>query len=364
MRNQAVYIHIPFCQTICSYCDFCKLYYRKEWVGPYLTALKQEVLTYFPKDKIKTIYIGGGTPSVLSKEELEQLLQITDLFSRDSLYEFTFECNIEQMTEEKLKLLKNHGVNRISYGIQTFHQTHLKELNRKHHRKQVIDLIALTKNYIPNINVDLMYAFETETLEELTEDLACFLELDVPHISTYSLIIEPNTVFGNQKKKAIDDDMDANMYEQICQTLAQHGYQHYEVSNFAKPGFQSRHNLTYWDNRYYYGYGLGASGYHEKIRYTNTRSLNHYNNGAYRLLEHQVTDQEAMENELMLGLRKCQGVSKKQFQARYHLKMEEVFPIQQLIKEGKLAVQGDYIRITPAYFYLSNEVLVSFIGEE
>lgn len=364
MRNQAVYIHIPFCQTICSYCDFCKLYYRKEWVGPYLRALKQEVMTYFPTDKIKTIYIGGGTPSVLSLEELEQLLQITDLFPRDSLYEFTFECNIEQMTEEKLKLLKKHGVNRISYGIQTFHSSYLEDLNRKHQKEQVKDLIALTKCYISNINVDLMYAFSKQTIEELKLDLSSFLELDVPHISTYSLIIEPNTVFGNQKRKAIDDEMDADMYELICQVLAKYGYQHYEVSNFARPGFQSQHNLTYWSNRYYYGYGLGASGYHDGIRYTNTRSLNHYNAGLYRLFEHQVTHHEAMENELVLGLRKCQGVSMAQFKRRYHIDMEEVFPIRQLIKEGKLAVQGDYIRITPAYFYLSNEVLVSFIGEE
>lgn len=360
----SVYIHIPFCKQICSYCDFCKLYYKKEWVKQYLDALTHEIAFHFPTEPLKTIYIGGGTPSVLSCSELEQLLTIVDQFPKEEIYEYTFECNIESIDEDKIRLLSRHGVNRISYGVETFHTKYLNFLNRHHTIAMVKDRIAMTKCYIPNINVDFIYALPNETLEDVQEDVSCFLELDIPHISMYSLMIEANTVLGNKKIEPVDDELDFKMYRMIEDILNRYGYQHYEISNFAKPGYESKHNLTYWENEEYYGYGLGASGYYHMTRYTNTRSLNHYLNGNYRIEEETLTKRRQMEDEMMLGLRKIDGVSQSHFQNKFYCNMDAVFPITKLVEEGKLEVVEDKVRISKAYQYLSNEVLVSFIGEE
>lgn len=360
----SAYIHIPFCKQICSYCDFCKMYYNEEWANQYLDALRDEVEASLPKERLKTIYIGGGTPSILNVIQLSKLLSITDQLKKEEQYEFTFECNIESIDEEKLALLRAHGVNRISYGIETFHSKYLKYLNRHHTISMVRDKIELTKCYIPNINVDFIYALPGETVDEVKEDISNFLELNIPHISTYSLIVEPNTVLGNKNVDTVDDEVDSRMYHMIIEVLNRYGYQHYETSNFSKNGYESRHNLTYWNNEEYYGYGLGASGYLHGKRYTNTRSFNHYLSGKYRLQEELLTKQQQMEEEMILGLRKIEGVSLKKFKEKFECEMEKVFPIAELIKKGYLEVFRDNIRITPAYLYLANEVLVSFIGEE
>ena len=357
------YIHIPFCKQICNYCDFCKLYYKKEWVEDYLVALKKEILDRYQNETLKTIYIGGGTPSVLTTDELEELLTITTLLHREKDYEFTFECNIESITLEKLQLLKKYGVNRISYGVETFHPKYLKYLNRHHTKEEVFEKIKLTKQYFSNINVDLMYALTGETVEEVKEDLETFLLLEVPHISTYSLIIEPHTVLYNQNITPIDDEIDEKMYKTICHILKTHGYEHYEVSNFAKPNYQSQHNLTYWNNSEYYGCGLGASGYISGVRYTNTRSLSHYLKGNYQYLEEPLTMDQKMEEEMILGLRKIEGVSIQTFQNKYHIDMKQIFPINKLLEEGKLKQENGFVFIPEEQIYLSNEVLIYFIGE-
>lgn len=361
---KSAYIHIPFCKEICSYCDFCKMYYKKEWVDQYLEALLKEVKINPPRERLSTIYIGGGTPSILTIDQLSKLFAIVDQFPREEIYEFTFECNIESIDEEKLKLLYEHGVNRISYGVETFHTKYLNFLNRHHTTSMVESRVAMTKRYIPNINIDFIYALENETVEEVKEDIIAFLKLDVPHISTYSLMIEPNTVLGNQKISQIDDEIDYTMYKVIIDTLQQFGYEHYETSNFSRPGYQSKHNLTYWNNEEYYGYGLGASGYIHSIRYTNTRSLNHYLQGHYRIEEEHLTKRHQMEEEMILGLRKIEGVSQRKFEEKFDLPIKSVFPIQEFIEKGYLEAVDDNIRIKEKYQYLSNEVLVSFIGEE
>lgn len=360
----SVYIHIPFCENICSYCDFCKLFYKEKWADKYLLALKQEVKKYYKKEKLKTIYIGGGTPSILNIKQLKQLFEIINLFNKEQDYEFTIECNIESITEEKLQLFFENGVNRISYGVQTFHEKYLKYLNRHHTKEEVNEKIKLTKSYIPNINVDLIYALKNETIDEVKKDLESFLKLDIPHISTYSLIIEPHTVIGNKKEEYMDEDIDSRMYEIICKTLKEHDYNHYEVSNFSKHDYESNHNLTYWNNEEYYGFGLGASGYIECERYTNTRSLNNYLLGNYRYEVDILTKQNEMENEMILGLRKIEGVSCEKFYQKYDKKIEEVFDIETLIKKGLLEVHENYLRIIEDKIYLSNEVLMNFIGEE
>lgn len=361
---KAIYIHIPFCKHICSYCDFCKFFYRSDWVEEYLIALEKELESYHIKDKVRTIYIGGGTPSVLSVQQLKKLFEMIATIPREDDYEYTIECNVETMSMEKLELMKQCGINRISYGVETTHERHLKNLERSHTFDMVKEWIDKTKEIgIQNISVDLIYALPTETLEEVKEDVDRILSLDVPHVSMYSLIIEEHTKFSAKNVQAISEDLDYEMYQYICNTLKQHGYEHYEVSNFARPHFSSRHNLVYWNNEEYYGIGLGASGYIGNVRYTNTRSLNQYFNGVYRKEEEVLSLQETMENEMMLGLRKMEGVSQHRFFEKYQRKMEDVFPIETLLKQRKLEKKEDYISIPKDKIYVSNEILLELFDD-
>ena len=275
---KSVYIHIPFCENICSYCDFCKLKYNSEWISLYLESLKQEIETYYKGEKIRTLYIGGGTPSVLSMIELTKLFEILKLFDLSELEEFTIECNIESITNEKLILFKKNNVNRLSIGVQTFNEKFIKLLNRNHTKEEVEEKINMAKLVgFDNINVDLMYALPGETMEDLECDVDEILRLNVPHISCYSLMIEPNTKLYIDNVKEIDEDLDYEMYKYIEKRLNNREHTHYEVSNYAKIGYESKHNLVYWNNEYYYGFGLGASGYLENYRYDNTKNLTKYN---------------------------------------------------------------------------------------
>ena len=361
---RSVYIHIPFCENICSYCDFCKMYYQKKWVIPYLNALQKEILNRYHGEKIETLYIGGGSPSCLTKEELERLFKIINKFRKSSKVEFTFECNVENITEEKLKLLYKYEVNRLSIGVQTFHKKYLKFLQRNHRKEDVYGIINLAKKVgFSNINVDFMYAFPHQKIEDVETDIRLFLELDVPHISMYSLILEPHTKLYINGTKEIGEDLDASMYEKICLLLKKYGYEHYEVSNFCKKGYASLHNLTYWNNEHYYGFGLGASGYIASMRYQNTRSLHNYIKGNYVLYQSILSKKDIVEHEWMLGFRKIKGISKKDFYSKYHKHMNDYYAISKLIKEGKLQENQKQIYINPQYIYVMNEILIGLLKE-
>lgn len=362
MKNcEAIYIHIPFCDNICSYCDFCKMYYSKVVVETYLSALEKEIKKTYRGEIIKTIYIGGGTPSCLSAEQLKRLFQILSIFKREQDIEFTIECNPD-VDDEKIKLFVQNGVNRISIGVQTVQKSYLKFLNRNHTKNQVVQVIEnIKKRGISNINVDLMYAFPNQTIEDVKEDLAFFLSLQVPHISTYSLIIEPHTILGIHNIESIDEEIDASMYDIIQNTLKQSGYIHYETSNYSKQGFESKHNLTYWNNNSYYGFGLGASGYIDDVRYTNTRSLQSYIQGNYRLEEEKLTEKETLENAFILGFRKMEGISIKEFEERYNIKVLEMDIVKQLLNDGKLVHKQDRVYINEKYLYIANSILINFI---
>lgn len=267
------------------------------------------------------------------------------------------------MNKEKLDIMKENGINRISIGIETFHHTHLKQINRNLDKNKLISLVAYAREIgISNINFDLMYALPNETILDLEQDLEQLLELKPTHISTYSLMIEPHTVFGVTNIEPIDEDIDAFMYETICTTLKQVGYEHYEISNFSLPGYQSRHNKTYWNNEPYYGFGLGASGYYDGVRYSNTKNINSYLNGTYEQEHDILSIRETMEYEMILGLRKQEGVSKKIFAQKYGCQMEDVFPIDQLLKEGRIVQTHDRVQIPSNYWYISNDILLQFIG--
>lgn len=357
---KSAYIHIPFCEDICSYCDFCKFYYDKRMVNSYLIALEKEIDEYYLKEKLNTIYIGGGTPSSLSLEELKKLLSIISKLQKESDCEYTIECNIENITEEKIKLFFSYGVNRISIGVQTFQDKYLSFLNRKHTKKEVFEKVAMIKKYIPNINIDLIYAIPGETLEELENDLDNFLSLEVPHVSTYSLMIEEHTVLNNQEIEPIQEELDLEMYELMMKKLKR--FHHYEISNFSLRGYESKHNLTYWNNEEYYGFGIGASGYVRGIRYTNTRSLNHYINEFKKIESYEVSLQERIENEFILGFRKLDGISISRFEEKYGKNPVMMPIVQKLINKGMLEVIGDFIRIPKDYIYISNEILLSFVN--
>lgn len=325
----------------------------------YLKELEKEIKNNYNNDVLKTIYIGGGTPSSLDLEELEYLFNILDSLIKDTNYEYTIECNVENLTEEKIKLFKKYGINRVSIGVQTFNEKYLKFLNRHHSRDDVINIINILKKYnINNINVDLIYALPGQTLEELDDDLEEIIKLDIPHISTYSLIIEPNTILYNNGIKNIDEELDFKMYEKIINKL--NNYNHYEVSNFAKPGYESKHNLTYWNNNEYYGFGVGASGYINGIRYDNTRSINNYLKGTRMVQKEYIDFNTKLENEFILGFRKISGINKKEFYDKYHFEIKNIEIINELIKKGLLTETDDNIYIKN--IYTSNNVLVEFLG--
>ncbi len=361
-KISSLYIHIPFCNNICSYCDFCKVIYNKDWIKPYFEKLKEEIDNAYMGEELKTIYIGGGTPTCLSIKELKELFKIIKSLKFSKDIEFTIEANINDLEEEKLKFLYAEGVNRLSIGIESFNRDKLKFMKRTSDFKDAKNKIDLARKIgFNNINIDLMYAIPNENIKVLQKDLKLFLKLQPDHISTYSLMIEKNTLVGLNKVKPIEEDRDAKMYELICKTLKKAGFIHYEVSNFAKKGKESKHNLVYWNNEEYYGFGCGASGYVAAIRYENTKSLTEYLKGNFISSKSLMSKVDNMENELILGLRKLEGVSLTKFFDKYEENMQNVFPLKPLIKSGELIYKDDYIYINPKKLYVMNEILIKLI---
>lgn len=363
--TKSVYIHIPFCASICTYCDFSKMLYYEKYASRYLDALHSEVKKRYKGEEIETLYIGGGTPSMLNIEELKKLFEIVKIFNLNSLKEFTIECNVSDIDSEKLKLFKKNKVNRISIGVQTFNESVLTKMNRSHDYnlvKEKIDLIK--KSGIDNINLDLIYAFPKTTLSDLKEDLDKFFSLDVTHISTYSLMIEPHTMLYIKKVKPINEELDAKMYELIKKEMKKHGYIHYEVSNFCKNGFESKHNLVYWNNLEYYGFGLSASGYIGNIRYTNTLNMGSYLEGKYGRFKEKLTKKDKMVYELILGMRKIEGIDIKNFMDKFKKNILKNPTVLNLIENGSLIVDDNHLKIPYNKMYIQNEILEELLDFE
>lgn len=358
---KSVYIHIPFCRNICSYCDFCKFYYNEKLVLNYLESLSNEIETRYQNNIVDTIYIGGGTPSSLSISELDKLFSIIKNIKVSNNLEFTIECNIEDITEEKMLFFKQNGINRLSIGVQSFQEKNLKLLERNYNKETIINNINIAKKYFDNINIDLIYAVPNQTINDLKNDLELFLSADVRHISTYSLIIEDNTKLKIKNTDYINEELDREMYNTICNTLKKNGYIHYEISNFGKEGYESKHNLTYWKNKRYYGFGLGASGYIDNIRYTNTRSINKYLSNSYVKEEEIITKDLDASNYAILGLRTIYGVNKNNFYKTFEKDFTDYFNVANLLKENILLEKENSYYINPEYWYLLNEILIKFI---
>lgn len=348
------YIHIPFCSKICSYCDFCKLYYDEKFVNKYLNELEKEIKTTYKGEVLDTIYIGGGTPSSLSIKELTKLFEILKIFNKSETIEFTIESNFENITEDKLLLYKKYGINRLSFGLESINKKNLSFLNRDINKNKISNIINTCRELgFNNINVDLMYALPVEDISILKKDLEYIFSLDVEHISTYSLMIEDHTMLKINGITSISEDLDYEMYKLICKEMKKYNYDHYEISNFSKTGYYSRHNLCYWNNNNYYGFGLGASSYIGNKRITNTRSINKYLSGEYILEDTKLTTKDLIEYKIMLNLRKAEGIS-----------LDEIdLDVDDLIKDGLLIRYNHHIRIPEDKWYISNEIIIRVLED-
>lgn len=357
---KAIYIHIPFCRSICSYCDFCKFVYNEKWVGAYLTGLRNEIKDRYMDEPIKTIYIGGGTPSCLTIPELRRLFKIISVFNTSELEEFTFECNLSDITEELLVLLKYNKVNRLSIGIESFNKKNLEFMERSADFKDASEKIKLCRRHgFLNINIDLMYAIPGETLHDLKKDIDLFLKLKPTHISTYSLILEEHTKATNNEATYIAEELDYDMFRLIEKKVGKDN--HYEISNYAFPGYESKHNLVYWNNEEYYGFGLGAAGYVDDIRYQNTKNLKEYLLGNYVDSTEMLGLKEKMDYEIMLGLRKLNGIDTIKFKEKYGQDIESVYDLKLLLKNKDLIKRKNHIYINPEKIYVMNEILIKII---
>lgn len=373
----SAYIHIPFCEHICFYCDFNKVFIQGQPVDEYIQGLIKEIrLTKerYPSDDTETIYIGGGTPTSLSAEQLDALLGgIRQELPFDPRNEFTVEANPGDLTLDKIAVLKNHGVNRLSMGVQSFDDRLLKKIGRKHSAQDVFDTMKLVeKGGMDNVSIDLIYALPGQTMESFQDTLEKALALDLPHYSMYSLILENKTVFYNWARqgrlKLPGEDAEGDMFDLAAAFMEKAGRMKYEVSNFAVPGQESRHNLVYWNNEHYYGFGAGASGYLGHSRYRNHGPIQHYleplRNDQLPTIETEALSlTNRMEEEMFLGLRKLQGVSYTHFSHKFQRDLSSVYGtvIGELIAEGMLERQEDYLRLTTKGLILGNEVFQRFL---
>ncbi len=363
---KGLYVHIPFCKNICFYCDFFKRIPKNEMqIKTYINTIIEELNSYqkYLNKDIVSIYIGGGTPNILSDENLELLLSSIAKFDL-LVKEYTIEVNPELLTISQVKLFKKYNINRVSIGAQNFNDSHLEYLGRKHKRIDIINSVKLLKEYgINNINIDLIFAYPIDTISNVKYNLGEFFKLDIPHISYYNLILEEKTKFYHEYKKKklelLDEDIEASMYELIINTLKEKGYKHYEISNFTT-SFESVHNKIYWDNLEYVAVGAGASGYLDKQRYINNHIMDKYN-ACYKEESTLLTDSDIKNEFMLLGLRKIDGVSISRYKNLYNSDLLSDFDLTKLINDELLVVDGDYVKLTSRGILLANLVFQEFI---
>lgn len=376
MQVESAYIHIPFCEHICYYCDFNKVFLKGQPVDDYVDKLVEEMkytIANNPTNQLKTIFVGGGTPTVLNENQLKKLCEgiRTNLPFEDG--EFTFEANPGDLSEDKLRILKEYGVNRLSFGVQSFNDELLKKIGRTHTSKEVYQTVHKAQSAgFTNISIDLIYSLPGQTEEDFKDTLSKAFQLELPHYSSYSLIVEPKTIFYNLMKKGKlhlpSEESEANMYSLLMDEMGKHGYEQYEISNFSKPGYESRHNLVYWNNEEYYGFGAGAHGYVDGTRQSNIGPIKKYiekiQDKQLPIFETNVlTPAEMMEEHMFLGLRKNEGISISQFNNRFDKPLLTVFekPIKEMIEKGWLEIVEGYVRLTKAGRFFGNEVFQSFL---
>ena len=373
-KPTSAYVHIPFCTQICYYCDFSKVFIKNQPVDSYLEHLLEEFRSY-DIQKLRTLYIGGGTPTALSAPQLEVLLDgLTKNLDLSVLEELTIEANPGDLDADKIAVLRHSPVNRVSLGVQTFDDKMLKKIGRSHLEKDIYENIDRLKLAgFDNISIDLIYALPGQTMNQVKENVAKAISLDIPHMSLYSLILENHTVFMNRMRRGKlplpKEELEAEMFEYIIAELERAGFEHYEISNFSKTGFESRHNLMYWDNAEYYGIGAGASGYVNGVRYKNHGPIRHYLNaveaGNARITEEHLSQREQMEEEMFLGLRKKSGVSMTRFEEKFGRSFDGLYGeiIRDLVQQGLMKIDSDRVRMTKRGLFLGDTVAERFILE-
>ena len=383
MKKLAIYIHIPFCVRKCLYCDFLSAPASDETKEQYVQALCREIREErksYVNYKIETIFLGGGTPSLLSGEQLDRILgTVFDAYQVADDCEISMEVNPGTVTKEKLKAYKRAGVNRLSIGMQSAVEEELQSLGRIHSSEDAFDTYELAiKTGFNNINIDLMSAIPGQTKESWKESLKRILDLEPApaHVSAYSLIIEEGTPFFEKTPTLPDEDTEREMYKITNDILSESGYLRYEISNYAKPGFACRHNCTYWERGSYAGFGIGAASLVEQVRFSNTRNLKDYlgkylKNATVAIKENrqELSVEEQMEEFMFLGLRMMRGVSAGKFSDLFGKTIEQVYPgsVEKYCRQGllqKIPEQGSgevRIALTERGIDVSNVIMADFL---
>ncbi len=383
-RELELYIHIPFCVRKCNYCDFLSFAADETVQRQYADALCREISDWggYGDGRVSTVFIGGGTPSILPVREMERILNTIYRHARmENGAEITMECNPGTADREKLLAWKNSGTNRISFGLQSTDNRELKMLGRIHTWEDFQESWHLAREAgFENLNVDLMSALPGQSTRSWQKTLSRVLDLEPEHISAYSLIIEEGTPFYGQfaeadQKRAADEPQDLlpseederQMYEDTLTMLAAHSYHRYEISNYARPGRECRHNCGYWTGVPYKGFGLGAASFLHHGRYKNTESMQEYLTAADPVKErHKLEKAEEMEETMILGLRMMQGVSILEFQKKYGISMEAVYGdvIAKYTRMGFLKEENSHICFTKNGISVSNVILSDFLMTE
>lgn len=319
-----VYIHIPFCKSKCHYCSFIS-FDRLDLKKNYLRTLEYEIKNTYQYETLNTLYFGGGTPSNLEVPEFKKLI---DQFQTNNKTEITTELNPETLTYEYLKGLYDAGINRISLGVQSFNDRILKRINRRHNSQQAKNaILAAQKVGFNNISADLIYGLPEQDIKMFLENLSILSDLGIQHISLYGLSIDEKCYFSTHPPENLpDEDMQADMYLSAVDYITKRGFEHYEFSNFAKPGYYSRHNLNYWDNNEYYGFGVAAHGYMNNIRYGNIETIEDYlKSPLQKKHTHSQTSKEKLEEEIFLGFRKMSGIDIHKINSKYNIDFLEKY---------------------------------------
>ena len=378
MKNLSVYIHIPFCKRKCYYCDFSSFQNCSHSdIDEYMKHLLREIELYRDLGKsyrIDTLFIGGGTPSMISSKWIEKLLfGIREVFSFTENPEISIEGNPDTLTYEKMAHYFELEINRLSIGLQSDDRKILKTLGRIHGFEDFLESLEDARRVgYKNINSDLMFGLPGQSLNTFQNTLVEVTKLKIPHISAYGLIINENTIIGERIEQGIlpepDEDVEVDMYNFLRKFLMDQGYEHYEISNFGKPGFQCRHNRTYWKNRNYLGLGLGAHSSMDGVRFYNLESFSSYHQklqaGEKPIAGSQdISKEEQLRESLMLGLRLTEGIAISCLESRYKTNVEEsvLNKFNEFTKLGLLETSGNRLRLTEKGFYLSNSVFREII---
>lgn len=373
----SLYIHIPFCASKCNYCDFSSFPRIEHLVPQYMDSLIAEMALYkeaLRNYSIKTIFIGGGTPSHIGAEHIYRIMNYIHANYRTSgLSEITIEVNPGTVTKDKAKSYKDFGINRVSMGAQSFNDQMLKKLGRIHNSEEIYNSYRIIEGSgIENINLDLIFGLPNQKLNDAMESIRAAVALGVQHISHYGLIIEEATNFYSLLKAGKlalpGEDEEREMYHRARNFLIQNGYDHYEISNFSLEGYESKHNLAYWDIEPYLGLGLSSHSYMNNRRFFNSSSISNYidllGKGRLAIEEKEELDLDAeIEDYCIFGLRKIRGINKERFLHRFAIGIEELYAdvIEKHVYNGLLIDDGQSIRLTEKGLDLSNLVEVDFL---